>query len=262
MVDAIGAHVAAHLACLRRLRLLPATLAVVTAWLVASVSAGLSFVEVSNRFDLLRDMATGLHGLARVMAAGVGVLLVRLHRRSGSLAVVATTPAPFGAWTASVLITASLVGLAAQFLVVLVCASLSVAWGVTYQHGFVYLGLDYFAESLVLLGLATVLASVWHPVLVCTAAIVVSDDLIMALRSAEAIVPEPVADLLDRGLAAAYYVWPSLDPFGERTDALLRNLRPVERDWWYLLAAFGYALLVLAWAQATAHFLVRRRPVP
>lgn len=260
MVDAIRAHVAVHLLCLRRQRLLQATLAVVSLGLVTSLTAGLSLIDVSNRFDVLRSMADGLHGLARLMTAGVGLLLVRQHRRSWSLAVVATTPAPFAAWVASVLVTGAAVGAAAQTIVGVTCAALSVAWGVTYQYGFVYLALDRFAESLILLGVATVLASVLHPVVVGTAVFLINDGVIRMLRAALAALPASAAAVVDQGLTAAYYALPSLDPFGERTAALLRNLRPVERDWWYLLATFGYALLLLAWAQALTVLLLRRRP--
>lgn len=260
MRDAIRAHVATHLVYLRRQRLLQATLAVVTVGTVTSLTAGLTLLDVANRFDVLRNMADGLHGLAKLMTAGVGLLLVRQHRRSWSLAVVATTPAPFAAWTASVLITAAAVGAAAQAIVGVTCAALSVAWGVTYQYGFVYLALDRFAESLILLGVATVLASVFHPVVVGTAVFLINDGVIRTLRAALAALPASVAAVLDLGLTAAYYVLPSLDPFGERTAALLRNLRPVERDWWHLLATFGYALLLLAWAQALTVLLLRRRP--
>ncbi len=260
MGDAIRAHLAAHLTCLRRQRLLQATLAVITLGLVTSMTAGLSLIDVSNRFDVLRGMAVGLHGLAKLMTAGVGLLLVRQHRRSWSLAVVATTPAPFAAWVASVLITGAAVGAAAQALVGVTCAALSVGWGVTYQYGFVYLALDHFAESLILLGVATVLGSVLHPVVVGTAVFLVNDGVIRMLRAALAALPTWAGAVVDQGLTAAYYVLPSLDPFGERTAALLRNLRPVERDWWYLLATFGYALLLLAWAQALTVLLLRRRP--
>ena len=260
MRDAILAHVGAHLLCLRRQRLLQAAVAVVAVGLVTSITAGLSLIDVSNRFDLLRSMADGLHGLAKLLTAGVGLLLVRMHRRSWSLAVVATTPAPFAAWAASVLLTAALVGAAAHALVGITCAALSVAWGVTYQYGFVYLALDRYAESLILLGVASVLASLLHPVVVGIAVFVVNDGMIRVLRAALAALPEPIAAVMDRGLTAAYYALPSVDPFGERTAALLRNLRPVDRDWWYLLASFGYALLLLAWAQALTVLLLRRRP--
>lgn len=260
MRDTIRAHVAVHLACLRRQRLLQATLAVIAVGLVTSLTAGVSILDASNRFELLRTMADGLHSLVRLMTAGVGLLLVRLHRRSWSLAVVAATPAPFAAWAASVLITSAAVGAAAQAVVGVACAALSVAWGVTYQYGFVYLALDRFAESLILLGVATVLGSVLHPVVVGTGVFLINDGMIRMLRAALAAMPASLAAVLDQGLTAAYYGLPSLDPFAERTAALLRNLRPVERDWWYLLATFAYALLLLAWAQALTVLLLRRRP--
>jgi hypothetical protein len=260
MGDAIRAHVAVHLACLRRQRLVLATLAVLTLGTVTSLTASLTLIDVSNRFDVLRGMAVGLHGLAKLMTAAVGMLLVRQHRRSWSLAVVATTPAPFAAWVASVLITGAVVGAAAQAVIGVTCAALSMAWGVTYQYGFVYLAIDHFAESLILLGVATVLASVLHPVIVGTAAFLINDGVVRMLRMALAALPTWAAAVFDQALTAAYYVLPSLDPFGERTGALLRNLRPVERDWWYLLATFGYALLLLAWAQALTVLLLRRRP--
>ena len=38
-----------------------------------------------------------------------------------------------------------------------------------------------------------------------------------------------------------YYLLPTLDPFGERTNALLRTMRVAESDWQDLAAGAGYA---------------------
>lgn len=261
MPEALRLHTATHLLCLRRNRLFHAFLALVLAGLVLAVVPGLAFDDASNRFYTLRRLAQMLHGTTSVVTSGIGLFLLWVHRRSRSLKMVATTPAPFGAWVLSLLVTGALVGGAMHAISAVMVVGLSSAWNVTYQYGFLYLALDHFAESLIALGVITTLGTVLHPVITVVLVTLVNEATVLALRQGlELVSPGPVLSVIKGVAAAVYYLLPSVDPFGERTQTLMRTLRVADSDWRYLGATAAYALLVLAFSYATTLAVLRRRP--
>ena len=121
--------------------------------------------------------------------------------------------------------------------------------------------LDRLAESLVSLAVLTTLASVWHPLLAFVAASVASETAALAIRRAVDVWPGGVASEAARqAVTGLYYLLPASDPFGERTAAMLRSMRPADSDWRYLVLSFAYALLAVAFAQVVTTMRLTRRP--
>lgn len=261
MMDALRLHIAANVTCLRRNRLLHAFVVLIAVGVATAVVPALAFRDTSNRFEAMRVLARMLHGATSLITPGVGLFLLWVHRRSRSISMVATTAAPFGAWVAALFATGALVGAAAHALIAVLLLALSQAWGVTYQYGFVYLALDSFTESMIAMGIITTLSVFVHPVLTVVLVTLVNDTTVLAVRQGlELLTPGPFVRAV-RGLsAAAYFVLPASDPYGERTAAMLRTMRVATSDWYYLGWAGAYALLVLAVAQVTTLVWVRRRP--
>ena len=263
MMHALRLHMAANLACLRRNRVVHVFIALVALSVATTVVPTLAFGETSNRFEALGVLARLLHGATSLTTPGVGLFLLWMHRRGRSISMVATTAAPFGAWVAALFATSALVAAAAHAVIAVLVVVLSHAWGVTYQYGFMYLALDSFTESMIALGVVTTLSVFVHPVLTVVLVTLVNDTSVMAVRQGlELLTPAPFVRAVRGVSTAIYFALPATDPFGERTEAMLRTMRVATSDWRYLGWAAAYALLVLALAQVTTLVWVRRRPTP
>jgi hypothetical protein len=261
MGEALRLHVWTHLTCLRRNRVFHAFLALVAVGLALAMVPALAFDDDSNRFQTLRGLAHLLHGTTSIVTSGIGLFLLWVHRRARSIKMVATTAAPFGAWVASLFATAAMVGAVAHATGAVLVLVLSWAWGVTYQYGFVYLALDRFVESLIGLGIVTTLGAVLHPVITIVLVTLVNESIVLTIRQGlELLSPGPVLAVVKAAATGLYYLLPSLDPFGERTRALVRTMRVAESDWQYLAAGAGYAALMLAFAYVTTSSVLTRRP--
>lgn len=261
MMAALRLHIAANVICLRRNRLLHAFMLLVAVGAATVVVPALAFGDTSNRFEAMRVLARMLHGATSLMTPGVGLFLLWVHRRGRSIAMVATTAAPFGAWVAAIPATSALVGAAAHAAIALLLVVLSQVWGVTYQYGFAYLALDGFTESMIALGIITTLSVFVHPLLAVMLVTLVNDTTVLAVRQGLELLPlGPFVRVVRAVSAALYFVVPATDPFGERTEAMLRTMRVATSDWRYLGWAAAYAILVLALAQVTTLVWLRRRP--
>lgn len=261
MRNAVRLHTLTHLTCLRRNRIFHAFLMLVIVGLALTIVPGLAFDDDSNRFQTLRRLAQMLHGTISWVTSGIGLFLLWEHRRTRSLKMVATTAAPFGAWVASLFATATLVGIAMHATSVVLIFCLSWVWGVTYQYGFIYLALDHAAQSLISLGVVTMLGVVLHPVIAVVLVALVNESTVLILRQGLDMLSPSLVLRVTKALAAGlYYILPVQDPFGERTEALVRTMRAAESDWRYLAGTAAYALLVLAFAHVSTLVMLRRRP--
>src|SRR5262249_13424786 len=165
MFDALRTHTVVHLRFLARNRVFHGFVLLIALPCVAMFPA-LMLGDRSSRFADLRMFAGVLHQVVSFITAGMALVLVWSHRRARSIKMIAATPAPFPAWVASVFVTAALVGLAVQALIAVLIAALSVFWNVPYQLGFLYVAMNQFADSLVMLSFLTGLIALMHSVLV------------------------------------------------------------------------------------------------
>ncbi|HEX7797723.1 MAG TPA: hypothetical protein VF456_25350, partial [Vicinamibacterales bacterium] len=184
------------------------------------------------------------------------------HRRARSIKMIAATPAPFPAWVASVFVTAALVGLAVQGVIAILVGMLSVLWNVPYQLGFLYVAMNQFADSLIMLAFLTAL-SVWmHPVLAILLFVFLGESTFRTIR----VTLESVdGGWLVRGAKATvtglYYVLPSFAPFAGRTLMLTRSMQASVSDWRYLALAYAYATLAVSFGYVATIASLRRRPL-
>jgi hypothetical protein len=138
--------------------------------------------------------------------------------------------------------------------------ALSRSWNVTYQIGFLYLALDRFAESLIALGCVTTLGAVFHPVITALLLTLVNESTVLQFRLGVDTLPAGPVLRTVKGLATSlYFLTPTFDPFGERTQALSRTMRVTDSDWRYLGGTVAYALLMVAFGYCTTLLILQRK---
>ena len=260
MLSAIPLHTRVHLKFLARNRVFHALVLLIVLGTATGMVPGLVFFDPSSRFMTLRALAQQLHGAVAILTAGVGLLILWSHRSSRSIKLVSTTPAPFPAWVASVFATAALSGAAAQAVIAALVAVLSVYWNVPYQLGFLYLALDRFADSMIMLAFLTPLGAWMHPLLAVVMLLFFTS--LGSVRSMlEGADPGLFMTAMKAAASALYYLVPTFDPFAGRTLVLRRSMRVSIVDWRYLGITFSYALLSLSFGYVATIAVLRRRPM-
>src|SRR5262249_1871588 len=165
MLDALTIHTRVHLRFLARNRVFHGFVLLIALGFGSIMIPSFVFGDASSRFVILRALADQLHRAVSFITAGIALLVIWSHRRARSIKMIATTPVPFPVWVASVFATAAVVGLTVQALIAAVVATLSILWNVPYQLGFLYIALNQFAASLIMLAFITALGAWMHPIL-------------------------------------------------------------------------------------------------
>ena len=260
MLSAVPLHTRVHLKFLARNRVFHGFLLLIALGMATGVVPGFTFSDSSSRFMTLRALAQQLHGAVAILTAGIGLLILWSHRSARSIKMVSTTPAPFPAWVASVFATAALAGVAAQAVIAALIAALSVYWNVPYQLGFLYIAMDRFAGSLIMLAFLTPLGAWMHPLLAVLMLLFFT-----SFGSVRAMLEGADSGLVTSAAKAAasalYYLVPTFDPFAGRTLVLRRSMRVSIVDWRYLGITFAYALLSLSFGYVSTIAVLRRRPM-
>lgn len=260
MLSAVPLHTRVHLKFLARNRVFHALVLLIVLGTATGIVPGFVLFDPSSRFMTLRALAQRLHGAVAILTAGVGLLILWSHRSSRSIKMVTTTPAPFPAWVASVFATAALAGAAAQAAIAALVAILSVYWNVPYQLGFLYLALERFADSMIMLAFLTPLGAWMHPLLAVLMLVFFTSfgSLRAMLVGAE---PGLFTSVATAVATALYYLVPTFDPSAGRTLVLRRSMRVSIVDWRYLGITFSYALLALSFGYVSTIAILRRRPM-
>jgi len=227
--------------------------------------APILFIETSsNRFDLLKAVATELHGTASILTGAIGLFILWSHRRDRTITMVATKPSPLDSWVASIFASAVLVGLAVHVLIACLTFTLSLYWGVPYQIGFLYMAADRFVESLIGLAVLTALSAACHPILAVVALAFFNQATFMylgtvvagAIKAGRQSMLLPLSKAL---LTALYYIAPTFGPFDDKTLVVERTLRVAAVDWRYLAGSAAYAALACLCGYLMTLVVLRRR---
>lgn len=260
MSSMVLAHARVHLAFLGRQRVYQALVVAVVLVLGLAIVTGSVVFDSASRFETLRALARALHATASLVTACTGLALVEAHRRSGAIRMVATSAAPFGAWVASLFVAAAVVGGAIHGIVAAMVFGLSWVWNVSYQTGFLYLAIDRFTESLIALAFLTTLDAAFGPALALCMFVLANDSALLALRSLlTAVSGGLVLDAIRWATTVVYYALPTFDPFGDRTNALMRTMRVADSDWRYLVATVAYSAVAVACGLTATLASLRRR---
>jgi hypothetical protein len=218
----------------------------------------------SNRFEVIKFVADRLHLAAAAITSALGLLVLWSHRRARTIKLIATKPGAFDVWVASVFASAALFGVAAHTVVALLVFALSVAWGVPYQIGFVFLSATWLAQSAIALACLTALGTMCHPIVAILTLAFANDwtlhsvgvTLGAAVEAGHDALPLRAARL---AVSALYYAAPSFAPFEDQMRVANDTLRVAAIDWRYLWATFAYALLTGAFGYIATVVMLRRR---
>ena len=266
MLEHFRAHTIVHLKFLARSRVLIGFALLVAVASAIGIVPALFFESASNRFEVLKDIARVLHYAAGILTGMLGLVMLWSHRRMRAVKMVAAKPSPFEGWVASIFAAGALVALAVHGAVVAVMFVLSLAWGVPYQIGFVFVAANALVRSLVILGVLTALGAAMHPVLALVVVVFFNEwtfenlgTLVSGvLRSGE---HSLILRAARKILAALYYAAPTLSPFSDKFSLVYQTLRVEAVDWRYLAASAAYALLVCACGFLATLAVLRRRPL-
>ena len=236
--------------------------------LLMLVMLGISFVptllfETATRFETLRSLSAATTTFAFVFTPILGLLAIATHLRHRNVKMVVTKPCPPEAWLGAVFVSASIVALVLHGLVAAASATLSLAWGVPYQWGFLLLAIAGFLESLVALSFVIALTLVLHPAIAVLVALFFNESLLYDIKfflaGAQAGTWRnallPAQGLLD----LVYTVLPMYDPLGEKGATLRQSMRPESGDWVLLAVSAAYTLAAMAFSFALSSVALRRR---
>lgn len=264
MREQIVLHLGVDLKFFRRNRLLIAVAAVFLAITGLSLVGALLYSSSTSRFESIRNVSEALNGFVRILVPAMGLFLVSSHLRNRNLKMVFTKPATPELWVFSGLLAAILVGLVLHLVVWLVSVGLSLAWGVPVQSGFLFVALDSFFRSAILLGYLSFLAVVLHPVVAVILVLVFNEStfygLVFMMEAAvHATGKNPLLPVLREVFRFVYMVIPMTDPLSERSREVAMSLRAEAGDWQTLLMRAGYTLVVLTFFYLLSTLGLRRR---
>ncbi len=217
-----------------------------------------------DRFNLLKMLSDQLRSFAWVYTAALGLFALWSHVHHRHTSLVFTRPVSPELWLASVFLAAIMVTVAIHGAGLIVTGVLSLAWGIPYQAGFVWLTLDGILESIIVVSVLTALAAAIHPVIAVFVMLLLNDGLFMwidtmLLGYEKARGSSAILSSAEHVVRAVYIVLPILDPFGEKTGEVAGSLRVTSADWRYLGLTMAYALLVFGVCFLFADYRLRRK---
>lgn len=264
MLESLRAHTIVHLKFVARSRVLIGFALLLLLIAGVRLLPAIFIGTASNRFELLKQVADELHAIAAMITAGLGLFVLWSHRRTRSIKLVATRPGSFDAWVASLFIVPAIFGAISQAAVAAITFALSLYWDVPYQLGFVYVTLQWFAQSVIVLAYLTALGAVGHPVIAVLTLLFFNASTFHRLGvtlggAIEAGYGNGLWRAARAVVAMLYYVAPTFSPLAQETSIVNETLRVAAIDWRYLGGIVAYALLTSAFGFMTTLVLLRRR---
>jgi len=264
MAEMLRANLLANLVCYRRSRLLLAFM------LVALLLTGLSALPAIftdsgvQSFNALQSIFSDLNQFLLFFSAGLGLFIISSHVRSRSLKMVFTKPCPPSLWLASAFLSAVIVSLLLNCVVLSSAVVLSLKWHIPVRPGLIFVSVDTFMASVGAIAYLMLLASIMHPAIAATFALIFNADLFYsaqvwtlgAIRSGNSSL---VLRALEKLFHFLYLVLPILHAFGDKTESIYSSLRVLHSEWRYIFFAMGYAMALSAFCYSLTLFALQRK---
>jgi ABC-type transport system involved in multi-copper enzyme maturation permease subunit len=267
MAELLRANVLANFAYYRRSRLLLAFA------LVFLLLTGLSSLPALFRhsgvqsFNSLQEVSSDLNGFLLFLAGGLGLFIISSHLRNRSLKMVFTKPCTPAVWLLSAFLSAVAVSLLLNCVVLASTVALSVGWHLPVRAGLVFISVDNFVASVGIIAYLMLLATLAHPAIAVTFALIFNADLFYAAQTwTQAAIRAGnsswVLRALERLFHYLYLLLPMVHAFGKKTENIYTSLRVLHGEWKYLPYSLGYALALSAFCYFLALFaLLRKRHI-
>lgn len=262
MAELLRANILAHLAYYRRSRLL---LAFALVFLVLTGLQSLPMIfgfSSFQRFNVLRELFSGLTFFLQVFAAGLGLFLISSHLRNRSLKMVFTKPCSPAVWLLSAFLAAVLVSFVINCVVFGSVLTLSFVWHIPARLGLLYVSLDTFIASIAVIAYLMLLGMLVHPAIAVVFAVIFNSDLFYSGQVwALATIRSGNSSLFLRGLARIFHFFylliPMFHPLSQKTEGIYNSLRVIHSDWRYLLYSLGYTLVLTAFCYGLSLFALQ-----
>lgn len=264
MTELLKANIVADLKYYRRSRLL---LAFMLLFLLLTALESLPPIFMNSgvqSFHSLREINSYLNGFVLILAAGLGLLIMSSHLRNRSLKMVFTKPCPPALWLLSAFLSAALVSLGLNLVILSGSLLLSVFWHLPVRVGLTFVSAQTFVISLGLIAYLMLLGTIVHPVLAAIVALIFNADLFYefqiwtqaAIRSGSTNIALRV---LQHVFHSLYILLPIFYPFDKQTANIHVSLRVIDSEWKYLVFSFGYALALSAFSYSVALYALAKK---
>lgn len=264
MAEVLRANILANFAFYRRSRLLMAfALAFLLLTGLSSLPALFNDDGVKT-FNALQQIFSILNVFLLFLAGGLGLFIVSSHLRNRSLKMVFTKPCSPALWLASAILSAAIVSLLLNAVVLSSAVVLSLIWKVPVRAGLVFVSADTFIASLGIIAYMVLLATLAHPAIAVTFALIFNAQMFYgaqmwtqaAIRAGSSSVALRVLEHIFHGL---YLALPMIHAYGKQTEGINTSLRVLHGDWKYPLYSLGYVLVLTAFCYFVALFALQRK---
>jgi ABC-type transport system involved in multi-copper enzyme maturation permease subunit len=264
MTELLRANVLANFAYYRRSRLL---LAFTLVFLLLTGLSSLPAIFINSgvrNFNALNGIFSELNGFLLFFAGGLGLFIISSHLRNRSLKMVFTKPCSPAMWLVSAFLSAVAVSLFLNSIVLTSAFVLSLGWHLPVRAGLVFVSVDTFVASVGIISYLILLATLVHPAIAVTFALIFNADLFYEVQMwTQAVIrsgnSSAALRALDRFFHYLYLLLPMVHAFGKKTENIYSSLRVLHGEWKYLLFAFGYALVLSAFCYSLALFALQRK---
>lgn len=264
MAELLRANLLAHFAYYRRSRLLLAFM------LVFLLLAGLSSLPALftnsgvKSFNALQEVFSDLNSFLLFFAGGVILFLISSHLRNRSLKMVFTKPCPPSIWLGSAFLSAVTVSFLLNCIVLLGALSFSLLLHLPVRTGLIFVSLDTFIASIGIIAYLMLLASVLHPAIAVTFALIFNADLFYSVNLwTQSAIRAGNASLglraLNKLFQYLYLASPMVYAFGKKTEGIYNSLRVLHGEWRYLPYSLGYALALSLFCYLLSLFALQRK---
>jgi len=264
MLEIFTANVWAHLTFFRRNRLVLVISIIMLVVMCLSMLPSLFFLSSNKHFEIITTIFKELNMFAYLLTGGLGMFLVASHLRARNIKMVVTKPCPPEVWLITGFIAAGLISLFLHAGVLCLSLLLSVAWGVPVQSGFLFLSIDSFNSSIILLSYLVFLTMVMHPVLAVIITLIFNEGAFYGLMTIFGI-----ANKMDAGgswsiigyyiAKTVYFLTPMTDPLAGKHIGVSYSFKTVPSDWVSLGESFLYGLAVCGMFYFLSCLFLRRK---
>lgn len=236
-------------------------------WVMAFIPT-LLFDSSSIKFELVQRTLIQAGWFINIFVAALGVLIMSHHLSHRCLKMVITKPCPMETWVLSKWLSALLVSAALHLMMLLAALILFLAWHIPFQTGLLFVVVDSFLRSVLILSVIIALTALIHPFVAVLVMLVFGADsfygLTIFLSAMLESATNPVSHLLLRCAKAVcyglYWILPVYTPFKEETRRIYSSLRMTWGDLSYLGLTFIYGVVLgLFFYFLTVLVLKRRR---
>jgi hypothetical protein len=180
--------------------------------------------------------------------------------------MVFTKPCPPGLWLASAFLSAAVVSFLLTAGVLLSSIVLSLWWHVPVRMGLLFLSLNSFVTSLIIIAYTLLLGTLVHPALAVALILIFNEDTFFSAQQwAQAVIRSANGHahlgirILEKFFNVVYLSTPTYEPFKNKFQTVGTSYRASGGEWKYLLYSAGYVLVLWAFCYFVALFALRRK---